>query len=151
MATLDTHAIARSLTDAGADPKLGDVITAVVREAADHDNAVEPLATARDLAELEAPSGHGGPERKKLRMPVRPERPRGGDRCRQAQVEPIPGASPRLGRPSGPFRQSAQYAALAAGGGANCATAFARLNDLERVRASTPGDPAMAVQVSQAV
>ena len=54
MATLDTHAIARSLTDAGADPKLADAITAAVREAADHDNAVEPLATARDLAELEA-------------------------------------------------------------------------------------------------
>ena len=31
-----THAIARSLTDAGADPKLADAITAAVREAADH-------------------------------------------------------------------------------------------------------------------
>ena len=36
MATLDTHAIARTLTDAGADPKLADAITAAVREAADH-------------------------------------------------------------------------------------------------------------------
>ena len=30
MATLDTHAIARTLTDAGADPKLADAITAAV-------------------------------------------------------------------------------------------------------------------------
>jgi len=34
MATLDTLAIARALTDAGADPKLADAITAAVREAA---------------------------------------------------------------------------------------------------------------------
>ena len=32
MATLDTHAIARTLIDAGADPKLADAITAAVRE-----------------------------------------------------------------------------------------------------------------------
>ena len=35
-ATLDTHAIARTLTDAGADPKLADAITTAIREAADH-------------------------------------------------------------------------------------------------------------------
>ena len=52
MATLDTLTIARNLTDAGADPKLAEAITAAVRQAAEHDNAAEPLATKRDLAEL---------------------------------------------------------------------------------------------------
>ena len=42
MATLDTHAIARTLTDAGADPKLADAITAAIREAADHGDHVTP-------------------------------------------------------------------------------------------------------------
>ncbi len=52
MATLDTHAIARSLTDAGADPKLADAITAAVRQVADRDT--DALATKADLAALEA-------------------------------------------------------------------------------------------------
>jgi len=52
MATLDTHAIARSLTDAGADPKLADAITAAVRQVADRDT--DALATKAGLAALEA-------------------------------------------------------------------------------------------------
>ena len=47
----DTHAIARSLTDAGIEPAQADAITNAVRQAAEHDNAAEPLATARDLAD----------------------------------------------------------------------------------------------------
>ena len=50
MATLDTHAIARTLTDAGADPKLADAITAAVREVADRDT--DALATKADLNAL---------------------------------------------------------------------------------------------------
>jgi len=53
MATLDTHAIARTLTDAG-DPKLADAITAAVREAADHGDHVTPDHFKAGLAELEA-------------------------------------------------------------------------------------------------
>ena len=45
----DTHAIARTLTDAGIEPEQADAITAAVRQAAEHDNTAEPLATARDL------------------------------------------------------------------------------------------------------
>ena len=52
MAILDTHAIARTLTDAGADPKLADAITAAVRQVADRDT--DALATKADLAALEA-------------------------------------------------------------------------------------------------
>ncbi|MCY4391862.1 MAG: hypothetical protein OXE43_07400 [Chloroflexi bacterium] len=54
MATLDTHAIARTLTDAGADPKLADAITAAVREAADHGDHVTPDQFKAGLAELDA-------------------------------------------------------------------------------------------------
>ncbi len=55
MATLDTLAIARTLTDAGADPKLADAITAAVREAADHDDDhVTPDQFKAGLAELDA-------------------------------------------------------------------------------------------------
>ena len=54
MATLDTHAIARTLIDAGADPKLADAITAAVREAADHGDHVTPDQFKAGLAELEA-------------------------------------------------------------------------------------------------
>ena len=54
MATLDTHAIARTLTDAGADSKLADAITAAVREAADHGDHVTPDQFKAGLAELEA-------------------------------------------------------------------------------------------------
>ena len=54
MATLDTHAIARTLTDAGADPKLADAITAAVREAADHGDHVTPAEFRAGLAELDA-------------------------------------------------------------------------------------------------
>ncbi|MCY3924936.1 MAG: hypothetical protein OXT70_03910 [Chloroflexota bacterium] len=50
MATLDTHAIARTLTDAGAAPKLADAITAAVRQVADRDT--DALATKADLNEL---------------------------------------------------------------------------------------------------
>ena len=51
MATLDTLAIARTLTDAGADPKLADAITAAVREAADHHG---DHVTPDQLGKLEA-------------------------------------------------------------------------------------------------
>ena len=51
---LDTHAIARTLTDAGIDTKHADAITDAVRQAAEHDAAAEPLATRADLAALEA-------------------------------------------------------------------------------------------------
>ena len=54
MATLDTHAIARTLTDACADPKLADAITAAVREAADHGDHVTPDQFKAGLAELDA-------------------------------------------------------------------------------------------------
>ena len=54
MATLDTHAIARTLTDAGADPKLADAITAAVREAVDHGDHVTPDQFKAGLAELDA-------------------------------------------------------------------------------------------------
>ena len=54
MATLDTHAIARTLTDAGADPKLADAITAAVREAADHGDHVTPDQFKAGLADLDA-------------------------------------------------------------------------------------------------
>ena len=54
MATLDTHAIARTLIAAGADPKLADAITAAVREAADHGDHVTPDQFKAGLAELEA-------------------------------------------------------------------------------------------------
>ena len=51
-AVFDTHAIARTLTDAGVDPKHADAITDAVRQAAEHDAAAEPLATRADLAAL---------------------------------------------------------------------------------------------------
>ena len=54
MARLDTHAIARTLTEAGADPKLADAITAAVREAADHGDHVAPDQFKAGLAELNA-------------------------------------------------------------------------------------------------
>ena len=54
LATLDTHAIARTLTDAGADPKLADAITAAVREAADRGDHVTPDQFKAGLAELDA-------------------------------------------------------------------------------------------------
>ena len=50
----DTHAIARALTDAGIEPAHADAITVAVRQAAEHDNAAEPLATTRDLAGVRA-------------------------------------------------------------------------------------------------
>ena len=52
MATLDTLAIARTLTDA--DPKLADAITAAVREAADHGDHVTSDQFKAGLANLEA-------------------------------------------------------------------------------------------------
>ena len=54
MATLDTLAIARTLTDAGADPKLADAITAAVRLAADHGDYVTPDQFKAGLAEMQA-------------------------------------------------------------------------------------------------
>ena len=54
MATLDTLAIARTLTDAGADPKLADAITAAVREAADHGDHVTPDQFRAGLENLKA-------------------------------------------------------------------------------------------------
>ena len=52
MATLDTLAIARTLTDAGADPKLADAITAAVRVVADHGDHVTPDQFKAVLAEV---------------------------------------------------------------------------------------------------
>ncbi len=46
----DTHAIARSLTDANLTPEQADAITDAIRQAAEHDMA--GLATKADLAEL---------------------------------------------------------------------------------------------------
>ena len=46
----DTHAIARSLTDANLTPEQADAITDAIRQAAEHDMA--GLATRADLAEL---------------------------------------------------------------------------------------------------
>ena len=44
---LDTHAIARSLTDAGIQPEHADAITAAVRQAAERDT--DTLATKADI------------------------------------------------------------------------------------------------------
>lgn len=46
----DTHAIARSLTDADVTPEQADAITDAIRQAAEHD--VAGLATKAGLAEL---------------------------------------------------------------------------------------------------
>lgn len=46
----DTHAIARSLTDADLTPQLADAITAAIRQAVEHDAA--GAATKADLADL---------------------------------------------------------------------------------------------------
>jgi len=46
----DTHAIARSLTDADLTPEQADAITNAIRQVAEHDMA--GLATKADLAEL---------------------------------------------------------------------------------------------------
>ena len=54
---IDTHAIARSLTDANLTPAQADAITAAIRIAAEHDAAgldVDALATKADLHALEA-------------------------------------------------------------------------------------------------
>ena len=51
MAVLDTHAIARSLTDAGIKSEHADAIVDAVRQAA---GAPADMATKADLAELEA-------------------------------------------------------------------------------------------------
>lgn len=48
---LDTHAIARKLTDAGLAPAHADAITDVVREAAEHQDA--DLVTKNDLTSLD--------------------------------------------------------------------------------------------------
>ena len=50
---LDTHAIARQLTAAGIDPAHADVITDVVRQAADHGDYVTRAELRADLAALE--------------------------------------------------------------------------------------------------
>ena len=52
----DTHAIARSLTDADLTPAQVDAITDAIRQAAEHDTvgSRETLATKTDLANLRA-------------------------------------------------------------------------------------------------
>ncbi len=50
---LDTHAIARTLTDAGIDPKHADVITAAVRQAADQGDHVTRAELRAELVSLE--------------------------------------------------------------------------------------------------
>ena len=54
MATLDTRAGARALTDAGADQRLADAITNAVREAAEHGDHVTADQFKAGLAELRA-------------------------------------------------------------------------------------------------
>ena len=54
MATLDTHAIARSLTDAGIKSEHADAIVDAVRQAAAAGDHVTPDQFTRGLAELEA-------------------------------------------------------------------------------------------------
>ena len=48
----DTHAIARSLTDADLTPAQADAITAAIRQAAEHGEHVTPQTLAAGLAEL---------------------------------------------------------------------------------------------------
>ena len=50
----DTHTIARTLTDAGIDPKHADAITDAVCQAAEHGEHVTPEHLDADLAALEA-------------------------------------------------------------------------------------------------
>lgn len=50
----DTHAIARALTDAGADPKLADAITDAVKQAAEHGDHVTRDMLRAELKSLEA-------------------------------------------------------------------------------------------------
>ena len=53
----DTHAIARSLTDAHLTPEQADAITVAIRQAAEHDGSgidVDTLATKADVFALEA-------------------------------------------------------------------------------------------------
>ena len=50
---LDTHAIARSLIEAGLSDQQADAITAALRQAAEHPT-LDALATKTDLADLEA-------------------------------------------------------------------------------------------------
>ena len=50
---LDTHAIARTLTDAGIDPKHADAITAAVRQAADQGEHVTRAELRAELVSLE--------------------------------------------------------------------------------------------------
>ena len=50
----DTHAIARALTDAGADPKLADAITDAVKQAAEHGDHVTSDMLRAELKSLEA-------------------------------------------------------------------------------------------------
>ena len=50
----DTHTIARTLTDAGIDPKHADAITDAVRQAAEHSEHVTPEHLDAALAALEA-------------------------------------------------------------------------------------------------
>ena len=50
----DTHAIARALTDAGADSKLADAITNAVKQAAEHGDHVTRDVLHAELKSLEA-------------------------------------------------------------------------------------------------
>ena len=50
---LDTHAIARTLTDAGINPKHADAITAAVRQAADQGEHVTRAELRAELVSLE--------------------------------------------------------------------------------------------------
>ncbi len=50
---LDTHAIARTSTDAGIDPKHADAITAAVRQAADQGEHVTRAELRAELVSLE--------------------------------------------------------------------------------------------------
>ena len=50
----DTHAIARSLTDANLTPAQADAITAAIRQAAEHGEHVTPHTISAGLAELRA-------------------------------------------------------------------------------------------------
>ena len=50
----NTRAIARTLTDAGLDPKQADAITDAVRQAADHGDHVTPGDLRAEIGALEA-------------------------------------------------------------------------------------------------
>ena len=101
MGTLDTHAIARTLTDAGADPKLADAITAAVREAADHgpeDHRDELWRRGRTGAHRPRPADRDAGERslrRRRRERTGARRRTANQPVRDAMTKPLEDARPR--------------------------------------------------------